>query len=226
VPEGVEEVRVQLAYAGVNLEELVAGTVTWTVDFGFDGSIDAQGSLAPVTTGVRTGTVSASGQTGKWWAFSVLGQGFRVQRPVQDRNYVEVRIEYTMGVLARLGAGAGQLVVPVPEGTFMAIAQPWGFGPPTADHGDGTVVLRTLSYNTSLVYMRIAPDTAPRREREGGAGWGWLALALLAVAAVLVVLRARAHRMPVGAYARALPGRVAGTAGGVVARVRRGRRAV
>ncbi len=229
VPDGTESVDVELRYSAIDFTTFSAGTVTWTVDFGFDGSVDRQGDLGLAQQGVRRATISASeGGTGEWWAFSVLGQGFRLKQPLTDRNYVEVRIEYRMGVWVRMAQGGGAVVVPVPEGYWMPMVEPWEFSAPSGDYAQGTVVLSTFRYNTSRIRTDLSAPPQDDEEGGGGSGWGWAVLAaLVVVTAALVVMRSR--RLGVGpvAYARGLAGSAVGGARRVLVRarlpVRRGR---
>jgi serine protease AprX len=226
VPDGTEEVELELRYSALSIEELTAGTVTWTVDFGFDGSIDRQGPLGPAAQGVRRATISASeGGTGAWWAFSVLGEGFRLQRPRQDINYVEVRIEYSMGVWAHMTAGQGAVVVTLPDGYYVAMAGPWVPGEPTASYAGGTVAMATLRYNISRVVLdRSAPPSGPTGE-GGGVPMGWLAAALLIVAVTAVLAIGRRAGPGEGTRFHRLARAPARAVGAVTARLRRRRTA-
>ncbi len=224
VPDGTGEVELEMRYSAISFEELTAGSVTWTVDFGFDGSVDRQGSMGPAEQGVRRATISASeGGTGAWWAFSVLGEGFRLQRPRQDRNYVEVRIEYSMGVWARMTAGQGAVVVTLPEGYYQAMAEPWRPGEPSTDYAGGTVAMATLRYNMSRVMLdRGAPPQGPS---DGGSrpSLGWAAVGLLILVAVMALVVVRRRGMQVGAKLRLLARTPARALSGMARRVRRPR---
>ena len=226
VPEGTEEVELELRYSAVNIQERTAGTVTWTVDFGFDGSIDRQGPLGPATQGVRRATISASeGGTGTWWAVSVLGEGFRVQMPREGLNYVEVRIEYTMGVWARMTAGQGAVVVSLPDGYYQAMAAPWEPGEPTAGYAGGTVEMATLRYNMSQVLLdRGAPPGEPS-DGGGGTASGWVAALVLVAVVVLVLAVGRRGGMRPGGKLQGLARTPTRALGAMAARLRRRRAA-
>jgi serine protease AprX len=92
VPEGVESVDVTIIYATINLVDGTAGMITWTVDFGADGSVDQSGPLTPSANGVVSGTINAAGHEGQLWACGVNGNGIKLQRPTKDHNYIEVRM--------------------------------------------------------------------------------------------------------------------------------------
>jgi serine protease AprX len=191
VPEGVETVDVEVIYSTINLIDGTAGTVTWTVDFGADGSIDQQGPLTPNLNGVSRGSVSAAGHEGDLWAIGVYGEGLKVTRPSKDHNYVEVRIEYSTGLVAHLTQGAGALVVEPPHldnGYYHAYAAPWRFGGPSANYANGTVVLPHMAYNLTRVELGRDPggQTAPDTASSAGIAWWWLAL--VAVIVVLAII--------------------------------------
>ena len=191
VPEGMESVDVTVIYATINLVDGTAGMVTWTVDFGADGSIDESGPLTPSPTGVSRGTVSATGHEGQVWAFGVTGNGIKLQRPSRDHNYIEVRIEYSTSLRAHLAGGSGALVVDPPhleDGYYYAISEPWSFGQPSAEYANGTVVLPYRSYNLTKVELGSQTGAKPPQPSgDSGGGWVWW-LVLLVVIVVLAVI--------------------------------------
>ncbi len=220
VPEGVESVDIVMTYATVDTVELSSASITYTVDFGADGSVDVTGDMFPALNGVRTGTVSASGHEDDHWAVSVYGQGFKLQRPLQDRNYIEVRVEYSTSLVAHLSSGGGALLVEPPDlgsGYYHAYSQPWSSGAPGPDYTGGTVVLPHLAYNLTRVEL-IGLGDGPgdgQEEGSGGVPW-WLLVAVLVVAAV-VYYRYR-DRLPGGRHVGRLVGRARAVAGRVTRR--------
>jgi hypothetical protein len=219
VPEGTESVDVRVLYSTINLVDGTAGMVTWTVDFGADGSEDQRGVLAPSPNGVSSGTINAGGHEGQYWAFGVSGNGIKLQRPSMDHNYVEVRIEYTTSVVANLGSGSGALIVDPPDlegGYYHALSQPWSLGTPSEEYGGGTVVLPYRSYNMTVVELERGPGDGPGTSPdEGGGGSLWWAVLLLVVVVLALIIwryrerlavRRRLQRVRDGA--RALVGRV------------------
>ena len=191
VPEGMESVDVTVIYSTINLVDGTAGSVSWTVDFGADGSIDDQGPLSLSMTGVAQGTISASGHEGNVWGIGVHGNGLKWQRPSRDHNYIEVRIEYSTSLVAHLAGGSGALVVEPPNlesGYYYANSEPWSFGQPSAEYASGTVVLPHRSYNMTKVELGSQTGLKPPQPSgDSGGGWVWW-LVLLVVIVVLAVI--------------------------------------
>jgi serine protease AprX len=196
VPEGVETVDVQVIYSTINLVDGTAGSVSWTVDFGGDGTIDDQGPLSVSMTGVARGTISASGHKSEVWGIGVHGNGLKWQRPSKDHNYVEVRIEYSTSLVAHLTGGSGALHVDPPNlesGYYHAYFQPWSFGQPSADFANGTVVLPHRAYNLTVVELGSQAGTEPPQPSDGGGG-GWLWWLVLLVVIIVLALVHRRYR--------------------------------
>jgi serine protease AprX len=190
VPEGVDSVDVNVIYATINLVDGTAGMLTWTVDFGADGSEDQRGILTPSPNGVSSGTINAGGHEGQLWAFGVTGNGIKWQRPSKDHNYIEVRLEYSTSVRAHLAAGSGALAVDPPNldsGYYHAYSEPWIAGRPSAEYANGTVLIPMRSYNMTTVELGRSPGEEPGPTEDGGAG-GWLWWLVLVAVVILLVL--------------------------------------
>jgi hypothetical protein len=196
VPSGTEVVNIELTWSVIDLVDRKVSTLTWTVDFGFDGSVDEQGEMTPSMNGVRTGAINTdSGNTDQVWAISVTGEAAKLHDFLQDRNYVEVRVEYSTTVTARLTSAEGMLVVPPHPYTSMYAV--WRFSTPSPDYTAGTVVMERLAYNLTKVVM-AEPPPGDDIEADSGPGWGWLWWLVLAALVVLVVLLiARRRGIPV-----------------------------
>ena len=214
VPDGVESVDIELRYSPLDLVKMSMGSITYTVDFGFDGSEDVRGSISPNLDGVRKGNIPVGGNGGQVWAVSVWGQGVKVQRPLQDRNYVEVRIEYRTSVVAHLSPGEGAVLVDPPNlhsGYYHAISSPWAVGTPSAAYANGPVILPLVMYNLTRVEM-LTDDSGEATADDGGLScsvWWWLVLVLVVLVGVdLVMFRDRRRLVPVPRRVAALTGRV------------------
>ncbi len=196
VPAGTESLDVEVLYPPIDLLKKNVGTITWTVDFGADGTVDVQGEMTPSMTGARRGTVSASGHDGEFWAVGVMGQGIKVQRPTQDHTYMEVRVEYVTSVVAHLSSGSGALAVDPPNlgsGYYHAYSEQWHVVEPTVDYGGGTVIVPYLAYNMTKVELGgQGPSIDDQASGSGGAGWlWWLLLAVVIVVLALLYWRYR-----------------------------------
>jgi hypothetical protein len=191
VPEGTESVDIEVVYATINLVDGTAGMLTWTVDFGADGGEDMRGVLTPNPFGVSRGTINAGGHEGEMWAFGVTGNGVKWQRPARDHNYIEVRIEYSTSVQARMASGAGAIVVDPPNlesGYYHAYSEPWSFGLPSEGYAEGTVVLPHRAYNMTVVELGRDAGEGPGSTDDGAGGWSWWWLWLVVLVVVALVL--------------------------------------
>ncbi len=196
IPEGTESVEVEVIFPTINLRDKNVGTLTWTVDFGADGSVDAQGDMSPSFTGVRKGTVSASGDDGQYWAVGVMGRGVKMQNPTQVHNYMEVRIEYITSVVAHMSSGAGALLVEPPDlhfGYYHAYTEPWTALPPSLDYGGGTLIVPHLAYNMTRVELGEQGQGGDGTASDTDGGWvtWWLLLVLVILVLAVVYMRYR-----------------------------------
>lgn len=98
IPEGANNVNVDLFYAVVDRGELKATNLAITIDYGDDGSIDYTGELSGSGSGVKSYQIDATGNAGMVWTFDLIGQGIKLQNPFKDKNYVELRCEYDITV--------------------------------------------------------------------------------------------------------------------------------
>jgi serine protease AprX len=196
IPEGTETVDVEVIFPTVSLRDKSVGTLTWTVDFGADGSVDQQGDISPSLTGVRKATVTASGHEGQYWAVGVLGRGVKMQNPTQVHNYMEVRIEYVTSVVAHMSSGAGALLVEPPDlqhGYYHAYTEPWTALDPSMDYGGGTLIVPHLAYNVTRIELggqSQGVDDTTSDSGGGGVLW-WLLLVLAVVVLALLYMRYR-----------------------------------
>ncbi|MCK4970341.1 MAG: hypothetical protein KAS77_07435, partial [Thermoplasmata archaeon] len=180
----------------VSLRDKSVGTLTWTVDFGADGSVDQQGDMSPSLTGVRKGTVTASGNEGQYWAVGVMGRGVKMQNPTQVHNYMEVRIEYIASVVAHMSAGAGALLVEPPDlhhGYYHAYTEPWTALAPSPDYGGGTLIVPHLAYNMTRIELGEESQGVDDNTSDTGGGgvtW-WLVLVLAVVVLAVLYMRYR-----------------------------------
>ena len=102
VPEGAESASVSLRFAGIDLSEFKAGDLSFTIDFNSDGTIDHQSPLS-IAGGADVAELDVS-ESGLW-TFGIEGMGVRLPRPLQEFNYVELRIEYDMSLEFELSGG-------------------------------------------------------------------------------------------------------------------------
>lgn len=181
VPEGASEVSIIMNYDSISIEDRTIGDLTFIVDFGFDGIVDyEQPFLGSRLTGTKETVLNVEpSNTGMYWAIGVYGQGFKVIRPLKDREFMELRIEYSIGVRLRLEVPAeGELRVSPPLPNSMVSI--WEPSEPSAGYSDGALILDGNLYDVSLM------NPLPQEQAEGeGPGFPWAFMAMVIMIALV-----------------------------------------
>jgi hypothetical protein len=180
LPEGTEELSIVMNYDMVSIQERTVGDLTFAVDFGYDGSYDYEHPfLGSRLSGVKEVTLTIDpSNTGKYCAIGVYGQGFKMIRPLQDREFMELRIEYSIGASIKLGIEPDQDLLispPVPN----SMVSRWEEGEPSSDHQGGRILLEGIIYDGKLI--RPIPETGSPSQDEGDPLMFLLILAVLAL---------------------------------------------
>jgi hypothetical protein len=227
VPPGTTQLDFTLNYVALDTQRLTFGDLTYAVDWNRDGTNEVTGSLSPLPPGGnKEGTVPVPGdRAGTVVAINVVGNGFKLQRPLQDHNYAEWRAHYSMGVTALVELPQGNAVAVVDKGNVSSMLAPWSASDPSESYAQGSVAI-----NTSYIDIR-GVTLAPLPPPPGGGvslpfGGALLVLLLVGAGAVYALarvqsVRARAARFPVGSQAVRLADRTMEAAQRVVAGVRR-----
>jgi serine protease AprX len=151
IPPGVNKAIIDLEYVPISLDEMKVGDITYTIDYGDDGSVEVTGSLAPTGQGSKHAVLDVSADnTNKLWAFGIIGEGLKITRPPLDRNYIEFRIEYNMEVQLVFSTSPGE-PINVTQYRYDAMVAPLKFGPPYSDYTGGEISKTTLFYDMSKV---------------------------------------------------------------------------
>jgi hypothetical protein len=187
IPEGASELTIVMNYDMFSIEERTVGDLTFVVDYGYDGTFDYEHPfLGSRLSGVKEATLSIDGSiTGQYWAVGVYGRGFKVLRPLQDREFMELRIEYDIGVSLKLQVPVDEPLT-VSSPTPNSMVSTWRAGEPSGEYSGGSILLKGTMYDVSRM--------SPLEEDEGGEGeeglpWSVLfILILLTIAAVAVYL--------------------------------------
>ncbi len=184
VPEGATEMTIVLSYDPVNLVDRSVGELTFVVDMNDDGTFDYEHPfLGSRTSGTKEAVLPVDpSDTGGYWAIGIYGRGFRIIRPIIDREFMELRIEYSIGVALRMV---------LPEGGIISVAPPiptsmvstWEEGTPSAGYSGGTISLSGTAFHEDR--MHPIEETPP-----SGGGRSRLWLVLLIAALVVGVLAA------------------------------------
>jgi serine protease AprX len=183
VPEGAQEITVNLNFNPVGIDDRTIGELTFVVDFGYTGDFDYQEPwLRTMTLGAKTHTFTdLSGKTNMYWAIGVYGRGFKAVRPFQDGEYMELRIEYSMGVNMKLAIpDTGILEFEPPRPNSMLAY--WEEGVPSQGYTGGTVSIKGSMYDLDLAIPLEHEETPSTQSRTP---WGWI-LVILLIAALLM----------------------------------------
>lgn len=181
VPEGATEVHIVLNYDMISLSERTVGDLTFVVDYNYDGTFDYEHPfLGSRLSGVKEATLPVDeGKSGTYWAIGIYGQGFKILRPLKDREFMELRIEYSIGVTMTLDVPQdGELRISGPTPSSMVSI--WEPSEPVAGYSGGTIVIEGTLYDTG----RMVPleETGPS---EGDEGVPWSLFALIVVLAIM-----------------------------------------
>ncbi|MFW3146066.1 MAG: S8 family serine peptidase [Thermoplasmatota archaeon] len=185
VPDGANEISVNLLYNPLNFEDRTLGDLTFVVDFQNDGQFDYQEPfLGSRTTGSKEHIFTdMEGYTGGYWAIGVYGQGFKVIRPFRDREFAELRVDYTIGVRMVLSIppeGAVDMEPPIPNSQVST----WEEGPPSPSYSGGEISITGGTYDLD----RVLPYPEEVPEGEGpSAPWLWIFLILSIVGVSAIV---------------------------------------
>ena len=182
VPEGAVEMRIILSFDAVQLNQRTVGDLTFVVDYGYDGTFDYEHPFfGSATTGTKETVLQIDqGQSDQYWAIGVYGRGFKVLRPLQDREYMELRIPYSIGVTLKMDVGAnGTMDVAPPKPNSMVSL--WEEGPPSPEYSGGALVLHGTVFDVS----RMAPLPPPEEGPEAkGFPWLWVLLIVVVIIAI------------------------------------------
>ncbi|MGA1848613.1 MAG: S8 family serine peptidase [Thermoplasmatota archaeon] len=180
VPEGASEIAVSLQYDPIQLEDRTFGELTFVVDYGFDGDFDYQEDFfGSRTSGTKYHVFTdLSGKTNMYWAIGVFGRGFKLIRPFQDGEYMEMRVPYSLSVNMKLQ---------LPQDTPLSFRPPrpnsmvayWEEGQPSQDYSGGTLIIHGTAFDLDRVVPYPEVETGGGEQRTP---WGWV-LAVIIVAA-------------------------------------------
>jgi serine protease AprX len=166
VPEGVSRVIIDLAYDPIDTSEMSTGDITYTIDYDNDGNVDATGGMEPVLSGNRHEEIDVGeSNTNTLWAFGIVGQGFKLQNPVRENSYVEVRIEYTMSVQLILN-GMGDEPQHIDFDLDNSMIAPLKFGSPEQGFEGGEISMSFNYYDLDAVELKEIIIEPPKKDEE------------------------------------------------------------
>lgn len=171
VPTGARGASVTMSYSGFDAAHVQAADIAFTIDTDGDGQVDHQSTLSIIEGGPDQMDIDAD--PGDRWTFGIIGRGLKVQRPLQDINYIELRVEYDINIVFELeGNESGE---PRPLNAVYAPAFP-------GEQAEAGTPVTTYSYWIKDLELPKEEAAPPEEER----GFPWLILLFILVAAVAV----------------------------------------
>jgi hypothetical protein len=189
IPEGANNVIINLIYAAVDRDELKYADLAVTIDYGDDGSIDFRGSLSPTAGGTKEYEISPSSNDGMLWTFDITGQGVKVQNPFNQLSYVELRIEYDLSVSIYFDTA-----ISVNFTRASSIYSDLNFGEPIMANQDMTINKIMRYYDLTDVVYKPEP-VGPGPESEEFSNY-WYCLAALLIAIPILLYLYRKYKKP------------------------------
>jgi hypothetical protein len=179
VPLGVNRVIIDLAYDPIDASEMSIGDLTYTIDYDNDGNVDTTGGMEPTLSGNRHEELDVGeSDTNALWAFGIVGQGIKLQNPIRENSYVEVRLEYTMSVQLVLG-NLGDEPYYIDFNQDNSMIAPLRFGSPSPGFEGGEVAMTVNYYDLDAVEYKITETK--EQKREGGISWVLVVLGLVII---------------------------------------------
>ncbi len=183
IPEGATTATVTMSYSGLDTTLFQAADLAFTIDTNGDGNPDHQSSLSILDGGTDTMDIPV-GSEGRW-TFDIIGRGVRIPRPFQGTSYVELRVEYDMGVVFDVEGNGSYTTRPL-NAVYAPLfpGEVQGFGPS----------IETYSYN--LRGLELPTDEIIHEEDEEGSLLIWIIIILIigAIGASMVIYYKRKKR--------------------------------
>jgi hypothetical protein len=188
VPAGAEEVRVTLTWPVVDATKRIVGSLGFMVDTDGSGGWEIETNTAPDLDGIRSETISVSGNDDRLWTFGVEGQGVKWHRIIERKQFQEARVEYEMSTSILFGQGFGTIVIPpLPKGAIVADLK---FANPTQDYTMGNISMIKPVFNLNNITWQPESATPPVPE-SSSVGWGWWLLLFILIILVVAFVVAK-----------------------------------
>ena len=194
IPNETTKIILDLSFNSIDIPERQAGTISLTLDYNNDGSIDWQSDLSFTSSlnGQKHDelelTGDMQGNRGKLWTFNIIGQ--ILSWPVEDigsasnpvfvgeKDFREGLIEYEVSFQAVLDISANGTVEVMFKDLHARVGQ-LKFGEPTPDYSDGVIQMNSYVYN--MTYARMPEEVLPESPPTDEFDWWPLLLLLLII---------------------------------------------
>ena len=157
IPNGTSRLEATFAASEFELESVQAGQLQLSIDLGEDGTNDGQGQGIRVADTWYYDIEVSSSSWGKWAHFDVTGQAITLLGVLEDPEFFESRIPYTVDVLLTLDLSQPVNIAFEQRPDFYSDLDP---ALPSQDYdsaNDGKLTFTRLVYNQSAVVSLIEP---------------------------------------------------------------------
>ena len=168
IPNGTQRLEATFSATEFELESVQAGQLQLEIDLGEDGSNDAQGAgVRQADTWYYDLDVDSSAW-GQWAHFDVTGQAFTLLGVIEDPEFFETRIPYTVDVMLTLDLGTPVDIAFEQRPDFYSDLDPASPSEFYESDMDGQLTFTRLAYDQAAVVALIQPKAMDEDERSGG----------------------------------------------------------
>ena len=168
IPNGTERLEATFAATEFELETAQAGQLQLSIDLGEDGSNDGQGQGTRVADTWYYDLDVDSSAWGKWAHFDVTGQAITLFGVIEDPEFFETRIPYTVDVMLTLNLNEPIDISFEQRPDFYSDLDP---APPSDMYDsemDGRLTFTRLVYDQASVVALIKPKVTSGDEENQG----------------------------------------------------------
>ena len=168
IPNGTERLEATFAASEFELETAQAGQLQLSIDLGEDGSNDGQGQGIRMADTWYYDLDVDSSHWGKWAHFDVTGQAITLFGVIEDPEFFESRIPYTVDVLLTLDLSQPIDIAFEQRPDFYSDLDPALPSEVYDSDNDGKLTFTRLVYDQAAVVALIKPkDMGGEEDKEG-----------------------------------------------------------
>ena len=168
IPNGTERLEATFAASEFELETAQAGQLQLSIDLGEDGSNDGQGQGIRMADTWYYDLDVDSSHWGKWAHFDVTGQAITLFGVIEDPEFFESRIPYTVDVLLTLDLSQPVDIAFEQRPDFYSDLDPASPSEVYDSDNDGKLTFTRLVYDQSAIVALIKPkDMGGEEDNEG-----------------------------------------------------------
>ena len=168
IPNGTQRLEATFSATEFELESVQAGQLQLEIDLGEDGSNDAQGAgVRQADTWYYDLDVDSSAW-GQWAHFDVTGQAFTLLGVIEDPEFFETRIPYTVDVMLTLDLGTPVDIAFEQRPDFYSDLDPASPSEFYDSDMDGQLTFTRLAYDQAAVVALIQPKAMEEDESSDG----------------------------------------------------------